>query len=82
MGNSTGYSVRDYTYNCLYTNVRRLETKISQLDYLVVNEDIDMVFITETWWKEDYPWNSVIPGYKLTRKDRERQIGVVFALYD
>lgn len=46
---------------------------MGELEYLVLNEDLDKVGITETCRNGENQWDMdmVIPGYKLYGKDRE-----------
>ena len=69
------------SYRCLYTNARSVRGKIGELECLVLGESIDIVGISETWWDEENQWDTVIPGYKLYRKDREGRVGGGVALY-
>lgn len=72
-GHNAGHLLRDVTYKWLSTNVKSLQPKIVELEYLVLNDDIDIIFITEIWWKED----TVMPEYKLYTNDREGELKVV-----
>ena len=54
----------------LFTNARSLTNKMGELEYLVLKEEIDIIGITDTWWNEENLWDTIIPGYKIYRKDR------------
>uniref|UniRef100_K7EZ72 Endonuclease/exonuclease/phosphatase domain-containing protein n=1 Tax=Pelodiscus sinensis TaxID=13735 RepID=K7EZ72_PELSI len=43
---------------------------MGELEYLVLNEEIDIIGITETCWNEENLWDTIILGYKIYRKDR------------
>ncbi|CAM5127487.1 unnamed protein product [Eretmochelys imbricata] len=66
---------------CLYTNARSLNNKMGELECPMLKEDIDIIGITETWWSEDNQWDTVIPGYKIYRKDRTGRAAGGVALY-
>lgn len=57
--------------------------KIGDLEFLAKKEDLDMLAITEEFWNDKNQWDSVIPGYKLNRKDRlgHRARGLAPGLY-
>jgi hypothetical protein len=62
-------------------NVRSLLPKIDEVSMLALNNNLDIFGINETWLDSTIPDSAVnIPGYKIYRKDRNRQGGGV-ALY-
>nr|GFB50161.1 hypothetical protein [Tanacetum cinerariifolium] len=71
----------DLVYKCFYANARSLRAKMGELECLVARENIDIVGITETWWNAENQWDTVIPGYKLYRRDREGRVGGGVAIY-
>ena len=70
-GTLQGHLGRDTVDRCSYTNARSLRANMGELECLVSKENLDIVGITETWWKGENQWDMVIPGYKLYRKGRE-----------
>ena len=44
-------------------------------------ENNDLVAIRETWWDESHDWRTVIQGYRLFRRDRQRRRGGGVVLY-
>lgn len=47
-----------------------LKNKLAKLDCLAEAKDLDIIVITEIWWNEKNQWDTIIPFYKLYRKDR------------
>jgi hypothetical protein len=61
---------------CLYFNARSIMNKIDELRCYIVEESPDVIFITETWIKEDTEDIFIhLQGYKSMRKDRSGRIG-------
>jgi Endonuclease-reverse transcriptase len=59
---------------CLYTNARSLlsKNKIDELTLRCLDEDIDIVGVTETWLHADISDSEInIPGYEVFRRDRK-----------
>lgn len=48
--------------------MKSLQAKIGEL---VLNKDLHIVDVTETWWNGENQRDMIYPGSKLCRKDRE-----------
>ncbi|GAB0207696.1 hypothetical protein GRJ2_003235300 [Grus japonensis] len=59
---------------CIYT-------KQEELEAIVLQEDYDIVAITETRWDDSHNWSAAMDGYKLFRRDRQGRRGGGVALY-
>lgn len=67
--------MKDAIYLSLYISTRSLQAKIDdeidELECLVIEERVDIVGGTETWWTKKNQQAIVIPSYKFCRKLRE-----------
>jgi len=60
----------------LLTNIRSLLNKCDELSVLLLNDNIYIALITETWLKDDIPDCAVsIDGYSIIRSDRNYKKG-------
>ena len=58
--------------NCIYTNARSILSKLDELKLRMIQDNIDIVGITETWLHPDILDSELfINGYKMYRKDRK-----------
>ena len=70
--------------SCLLSNVMSLAPKNAKIDEIaltITQQDIDIVFITETWLRQSIPNDPInIKGYQLFRRDRTNRLhgGILF----
>lgn len=60
-----------YLYYISICCIRGLQAKLKELECLVLNDNLDIVVISETCWNGKNQWDTVIPGYILYRQDWE-----------
>ena len=66
----------------LLFNARSAYNKLDELSTFIVDNEIDVCAITETWFKWDLPPDLVsIPGYSMFAKSREHRVGGGVAFY-
>lgn len=59
-------------FKCVFLNVRSINTGFIHLKDFIINNDVDVFGLTETWLKKDIPSeNFHIPNYQFLRCDRE-----------
>jgi hypothetical protein len=63
----------------MYTNATSLNNKIDELRAINCTNEMDVISITETWYKETSDIN--INGYNVYRKDRLKQKGGGVCIY-
>jgi len=64
--------------NICHINAQSLLKKIDEFRLIFVNSDIDIICVSETWFKKTLPSSLVaLKGYKLFRHDRETHGGGV-----
>lgn len=49
-----------------------LKHKMSEQECLLLNDDIDVIGISETCWKDGNQWDILIPGYQSYWNDKIR----------
>ena len=59
--------------NCFLFNARSIVNKWHEFELFVFANDPDLIFITESWGKNDIAFN--LPGYVTFRKDRDNRPG-------
>ena len=73
------------TYNFpsfLLTNTRSMNNKIDEFNELILESDIDIAAVTETWFKDDMPCDYVsIPNYEVFLRSRTNKRGGGVAIY-
>ena len=63
--------IRSKGLKIFYLNIRSLKNKITELSYLIIKQDIDILAVTETWLHKNIDTHLVdIEGYILIRLDR------------
>jgi exonuclease III len=68
--------------SCLLSNVMSLAPKIDEIALTITQQDIDIVFITETWLRQSIPNDPInIKGYQLFRRDRTNRLHGGVCLY-
>jgi len=62
-------------YKCLYMNARSIVNKHKELQLLVMEENLDIIAITETWLTDKIQDSEInILGYQLIRQDRQKLV--------
>jgi len=68
--------------NCMYTNCRSLWNKKDELEWELINNEIDILGITESWGNENIDDAEIhFNGYSLFRKDDKQSRGGGVVLY-
>ena len=64
-------SIKHFVPSLMLTNAMSLAPKIDEVRSVILDSNLDLACITETWLKDTVNDNAIhIPGYKLVRKDR------------
>ena len=69
----------DFRFRTIFVcNIRSVAPKIDELECMVNQNDLDNVFITETWLSNEIPSTAIaMNGFTLFRKDRGKRGGVL-----
>lgn len=78
--NSDGLTL-DRNLKCMFTNARSLASKMGELEALVLEEQIEVVGVAETWLDSSHDWAVNIQGFTLFRRDRANRKGGGVCLY-
>ena len=80
-----GGKMKGLSYKCFYTNAQSLRNKKDELTSYVIEENLDIICITESWVNEAYYGDTIqefeIDGYKLYLYQRTGRGGGGVALY-
>jgi hypothetical protein len=64
---------------CLYTNATSLNNKFEELEIIAQSKDLDLIFVTETWFSDSY--SPLLDGYEAYTFNRKNRIGGGVAIY-
>lgn len=67
--------------NILYINIRSLRNKINDIELLLVNQNIDMLLLSETWLHNNEKDNFFMNGYHMIHNCRDSGGGGGIAIY-
>ena len=63
---------------CLYLNARSCNNKVTEINDLIIEKNADLVFITETWFKDkdNTTISNLLPyGFEIIYKNRQSRSG-------